>query len=297
MKNIVLISIFLCAVSFPAFSETHTIKFGDLPGGLEIQYEIKDSHNLIIGTMKNTSPAPIGCYRFSARFNGSRTGWSLGDDSRVLLDSGASQEFSWNKPSPRIMPNEKVAANKIDQWFGLECYTGFSNDYNNQSESKTFPWGNITVASTTLIGFSWDGFKISLENNSDQPIEIDWDGSSIVDFNKSTKQIMPKWVSPNDMKKPIANTVAPPRAVLNETITPKNYRACGMGGWCLTPLVPSTVAPELAEKTMKDYAGKKISLILQLIIEGKKTPVTFDFEVKSMKAIQPRMAPKGMMGG
>jgi hypothetical protein len=47
----------------------------------------------------------------------------------------------------------------------------------------------------------------------------------------------------------------------------------------------------------QDYVGGKISLVLQLIIEGKKTPVTFDFEVKSMKAIQPRMAPKGLRGG
>jgi hypothetical protein len=40
-----------------------------------------------------------------------------------------------------------------------------------------------------------------------------------------------------------------------------------------------------------------MSLILQLIIEGKKTPVTFDFEVKSMSAKNPARSPIGPMMG
>jgi len=48
-RKFVLIFWFLCTVSAPVFSETYTIKFGDLPGGFEIKYEIKDSDNRIVG--------------------------------------------------------------------------------------------------------------------------------------------------------------------------------------------------------------------------------------------------------
>jgi hypothetical protein len=41
MRKFALIFRFLCAVSLPGFSETYTIKFGDLPGGLEIKYEVR----------------------------------------------------------------------------------------------------------------------------------------------------------------------------------------------------------------------------------------------------------------
>jgi len=284
-RKIALIFGFLCTVSLPVFSETYTIKFSDLPGGLEIQYEVKASDNKIVGTIKNISPVPIGCNRLRFIPYGSQTE-SWGNNFQLNLDPGASKDFSWEKPSPQYILQMKIV-NFFDggEW-NKDCSTGLTPEFINRSESNKFEWGTITGSILN------EHIYLSLENNSDRPIEIDWNESSLIDFDKSAKRIIRLRTASWEMSDSIPNSVVPPRAKLNESIIPKDNYVRGPV-FSTRSLIPSSIPPQLAEKTIKDYAGKQMSLVLQLIIDGKKTIVTFDFEVKSMKPIQPYLATKG----
>jgi hypothetical protein len=271
MRKFALILGFLGAVSLPAFSQTFTFNFGDLPGGLEIKYERTGK---IAGTIKNTSSVPIGCNHLYFGLN--YRSRESGDDFRPNLDPGASQDFSWDANATPYIE---------------DCHTGLSTEFKNKSEIKKFQWGTITG-----IPFNTD-VSLSLQNDSDRPIEIDWNESSLIDYDNSSKTIIPAFFRSQYASTSIPNSVVPPRAKLNTRIAPRaNYSGpFAMIGITLKPMIPSETIPGLAEKTMKEYAGKKMSLVLQLVIEGKKTPVTFDFEVKSIKAIKPELLPKGMM--
>jgi hypothetical protein len=276
MRKFVFIFGLFCTVSMPVFSETYTIKFGDLPGGLEIQYEIT---NRIVGKITNTSPVPIGCRSLEIKRIGATLALLL-DSSEVNLDSGASQNISRENP---------FFQNKLESWAGKECYTGLSHEFINQSENKKFPWGTIAGSLKTLTG-SASEVALSLENNSDQPIVIDWKESYFIDIDNSTSRIGfmgvvgPYWEIPY--------TLSPRAAFQKELIPRKNIVSCTDGPPCYLPLIPSLIAPELAGKIMKDSTGKKISLVLQLTVEGKKTTVTLDFGLKSINAIRPKFAPK-----
>jgi hypothetical protein len=276
MRRFALIFGFLCTVSLPGFSETYTIKFGDLPGGLEIQYEITDR---IVGKITNTSPVPIGCRNLEIKRIGATLPLLL-DNSEVHLDSGASQAISRENP---------FFQTKLESWAGKECYTGLVLEFKNQSDTKRYPWGKITgTVGDTFI-------TVSLENNSEEPAVIDWNGSWFVDGDKSASRIALR--RGNYLFDELPQVVSPRTALQKEIVPRKNMSGCGMMAPCYRPLVPAIIAPELAEKAMKDYADGKISIVLQITIEGKKTSVPLDFEVKSIKAIQPRLSIKRPMIG
>jgi hypothetical protein len=274
MRKFALILGFFCTVSLPVYSETFTVEFGSLPGGLQFQFEINESDKTVSGTIRNTSPVPIGCNRLY--FGSTEFQDKSGDDLRPNLDPGASRSFKWTTAArPKIRQDD--------------CHTALSPEFKNQSEIKKFQWGTITCTPTST------GIALSLENDSDQPIEIDWNESSFIDFDHSAKTIVPGMFSPFNPIPLIPNSVAPPRARLKESITPKeNYRRTGMGT-SRKPLIPTSTDPGSAEKTIRDYVGKKMSLVVQLIVEGKKMPVAFEFEVKSVKAIKPNLMPIGFM--
>jgi hypothetical protein len=232
----------------------------------------------IVGKIANTSPVPIGCRNLEIRRIGATLPLLL-NDSEVNLEPGASQNISRENP---------FFQNKLESWAGKECYTGLSHEYKNQSESKKFSWG-------TIAGSVEDTFiKLSLENNSDQPITIDWNGSYFVDVDKSTSGINLR--GGNILNGELSQVVLPRTMFQKEIIPRKNMYGCGMLAPCYRPLIPSQIAPELAGKIMTDSTEKMISFVFQLIIEGKKTPVTLDYEIRSIKAILPKFAPKRLIG-
>jgi hypothetical protein len=289
MRKFVFFFGFFCMVSWPVFSQTYTIKFGDLPGGLEIKYEVKNA-NRIAGTIKNTSPVPIGCKSLFDKLY-EYTEWDSRprDDSRINLDAGASQEFSWNWPRLYLQQNINADINKIESLFHPDCYTGLSHKYAKRSDNKIFEWGTVTAAAAN------DRITLSLENNSDQPIEIDWNGSSFIDADRSAIKMIPSGVSVMSIASPLPKSAVRPHTQVDGYVTPILSLSTCMEACMLNTLLPSHVSPELAEKTVKKYSGKKISLFLQLIVEGKKTYVTLDFEVQSTSVILPPFSPKGVL--
>jgi ankyrin repeat protein/beta-lactamase regulating signal transducer with metallopeptidase domain len=274
-------------------SKTYTMRFGDLPGGLEIKYAIETSdNNKLSGTIKNTSPVPIGCSRLyfkSVRYQSfSETWW--GKNFAVNLDPGASQDFSLEASSVQNDVPEKIAdAIDTGSWEKELCSTKLIVEFKDKAESKKFPWGTVTGFPRNM------GIRLSLENNSDQKIEIDWNESSLIDFDKSAKKIIHRLLfppSPWDRSEPLPNSVVPPRAARDEEVNLRdNYH--GRRYSPISDLIPQLISPESAQWAVNYYPGKKMSLILQLIIEGKKTPVTFDFEVQSMSAKNPARSPIG----
>jgi beta-lactamase regulating signal transducer with metallopeptidase domain len=262
-------------------SATYVIKFGDLHGGLEIQYEITDR---IVGKITNTSPLPIGCRNLEVKRIGATLPLLL-EDSEVNLEAGASQNISRKNP---FFPNER------ETWAGKECLTGLSYEFKNQSESNKFQWGSITGFLKTITGYE---IELSLENDSDQPIIIDWNGSSFTGVDHSTSGIINHKGWPSRYGE--ISSIVSPRSTFHGVAIPSKNIVGGCSDYgvpCYNPLIPSLIAPELAGKIMNNSADNKISFALQLIIEGKKMPVTLDFEIKSIKAILPKFPPKRPYG-
>jgi hypothetical protein len=127
---------------------------------------------------------------------------------------------------------------------------------------------------------------ITVENSSDQPIEIDWNGSSFIDTTRSAKRIFHSGVKYTDREQSLPNTTVPPLAKVEEAAIPTAnvyYSEGSTGGWREEPLLPTMIRPDLAETAMRTLKGAKVALFLQLLVTGKKTPVTLTFEVSDVR--------------
>jgi hypothetical protein len=265
-----------------ASASTYTKGFGDA-GGLVIQYEVVTTktdfspslvNNTVSGTMTNTTRFPIRCGAIYPIVSGTRHE-GLGVFN-VRLDAEASQAFrqdnDWSSST-------NVSAAGISGWSG-ECTTPLDYQFANRSVTKKFSGGILTgVVGKKQIG-------ITVENNSALPIEIIWNDSSFIDMNRSAKRIFHSGVKYADREQSLPNTTIPPLAKVEDEVTPtaNAYFVEGRyGGWGEEPLFPSEVSPELAEKTMASLKGAKVALFLQLLIGGRKTPVTLLFEVAAVK--------------
>jgi len=270
-----------------ACAASYTKQFGDA-GGLLVQYEVVTAkievssimvENSVSGTLTNTTKLPIRCTTIDPIVSG--TTYRMLGLRNVALDAGASQTFSKDGD---VYSATNVSTAGISGW-EVACTTPLDYQFSNQEVSKNFSAGVITG----VIGRKQIG--ITVENNSDQPIEIVWNDSSFIDMNRSAKRIFHSGVKYTDREQALPNTTVPPLAKVEDAAIPTSnvYFVEGRyGGWSERALFPSEVPPELAEKAMASMKGAKVALFLQLLIGGKKTPVTLLFEIAGVKPGNPK---------
>jgi hypothetical protein len=270
-----------------ACAASYSKQFGDA-GRLLIQYEVVTTkleisyimvENSVSGTLTNTTKLPISCTRIDPIVSG--TAYMMLGLRSVSLDAEASQKFSNHDD---VYSPTNVSRAGISGW-EVECATPLDYQFSNQEVTKNFSAGVITG----VIGRKQIG--ITVENNSDQPIEIVWNDSSFIDMNRSAKRIFHSGVKFTDREQALPNTTIPPLAKAEDAVIPAanvHFVEGRYGGWTERPLFPSEVPPELAEKAMASMNGAKVALYLQLLIGGKKTPVTLLFEVAAVKGGNPK---------
>jgi hypothetical protein len=253
-----------------------TIPFGNA-GGLVIKYRLtttRDSLGLLFrnaasGTVTNTTSLPVRCAIVApANPEGIRL--------RILairLAPGASQTFSKDDTAS----TEDMSAMGKLEWEGNSCITPLSYDFANKTAIGSFAGGVVKG----LIGDKRIG--IVVENNSDQPFEIDWNGSSFVDVDRSAKRIFHSGVRYADREQSLPNTTVPPFSRAEESVSPTERVRYSNGGWYEDPIFPTEVRPGDAETAIRTLRRARVSLFLQLVVAGKKTSVTLTFEVAEVE--------------
>jgi len=280
----------VCAASY-------TKQFGDA-GGLVIQYEMNTTTpknkmlfvNVISGTMTNTTKTTISCRTIEPIVPGFSSGPNFSGQGGLQfgsLEAGGSKTFSQQASFERDITwgsTKNSGGPSISEWH-VECTTFLDYQFSNPVVTTRFAAGIVTgVVGRKQIG-------ITVENNSDQPIEIVWNESSFIDMNRSAHRISHSGVKYTDREKSVPNTTIPPLAKIEDTASPTEnaeFIEGRHGGWVENPLFPGEVPPELAEKTMASMKGAKVALFLQLLVGGKKTPVTMVFEVAAVKSGAPK---------
>jgi hypothetical protein len=294
MKKSPLIAGFLVFFEAIGCAASYTKQFGDA-GGLLIQYDWSwmtsanpttgsTFTNVISGTLTNTTKLPIRCKTIEPIVPGySRSRGPGGLEHVVGLDAGALQAFRREESFSRDA-SKNVTGPVISGWT-VECATPLDYQFSSQVVTMKVPAG----IATGVIGKT--GVGITVENNSDQPIAIVWNESSLIDMNRSAKRIFHSGVKYTDREQSLPNTTIPPLAKVEDTAIPTEnvfFIEGRNGGWSEIPLFPSEVPPELAEKTMASMKGAKVALFLQLLVDEKKTPVTLLFEVAAVKPGNPK---------
>jgi hypothetical protein len=259
---------------------TFTIPFG-LGGGVVVDYQIETGssyggmfQNRVSGRLTNTTGLPVECVSIHPVVAG--TPEILLGITGVRLASGASRPFS---QEPHTSPTN-VRATGISAWEAMSCMSPLEYRFIDQTVTKSFSGGVVTgsIRSTQIA--------ITVENNSDQPIEVDWNGSSFVDMTRSATRIFHSGVKYTDREQSLPNTTIPPLARVEDSAVPTanvHFSEGSNGGWREEPLFPGRVRPELAEAAMRTLKGAKVALFLQLLVDGKKTPVTLMFEVSEVR--------------
>jgi hypothetical protein len=258
---------------------TYTIPFGEA-GGLLIEYAVSTKReysvfrNTVSGKITNTTALPIQCVSIEPYSAGGRVSSLLGLVG-LRLPAGSSQSFS--RQDMASLTN--ISASGIAEW-KASCTTPLSYSFVGKNVSKGFAGGTVTAA------ISINQIALTVENNSDEPVEIAWNDSSFIDTTRSAKRIFHSGVKYADREQSLPNTVVPPLAKVEDAAVPAanvHFVEGQYGGWRESPLLPAEVPPELADKAIASMKGAKVALFLQLVVAGKKQPISLVFEVAGIQ--------------
>jgi hypothetical protein len=257
----------------PSPSATYTMSLGSA-GGLIIDYRListPDSfsmfRNQASGTVTNTTSLPVTCKQIAP---------AIFDASDLIVFSirlapRASQTFSRN-----VLSDKNMSALGPLEWKGRSCTSPLSYEFADRTATRSFAGGVVKgLVRDKEIG-------VVVENNSDQPIEIDWNGSSFIDTDRSAKRIFHSGVKYADREQSLPNTTIPPLARSEDAVIPADHVRYSSDGWIEDSLFPAEVLPGDAEAAMRTLRGAKVSLFLQLLVSGKKTSVTLTSEVSAV---------------
>jgi hypothetical protein len=294
MTKTLLIGASLALSAAMSYAASYTQPFG-AAGSLVIKYEVTsiqetgdllvDSHghntftNTVSGTVTNTTKLPIRCETIEpvahavAHYVSALALMKL-TLRRINLDAGASQPFSLIDANS----GSDVTWANISNW-KVSCVTPLDYRFSSQTATENFAAGSIVgTLGSNQIG-------ITVENNSDQPIEIVWNESSFTDTGRSPRRIFRSAVKYASRNEAQANTTIPPLAKVSDVAIPENVQFAERE-WLKAPLFPSKLPPALAAEALTSMKGAKVALSLQLLVAGKKTPVTLVFEIAAVNPVK-----------
>lgn len=107
--------------------------------------------------------------------------------------------------------------------------------------------------------------SLTLHNESDHPITVVWDESSMVLPGGATSRVAHRGVRAGDVHRVSPPTVVPPSAHLDEFVVP-TVNVSNDGGWTVSPFVREDAR-----------TGTTFRLYLTLEVEGEVTPVDLVF--------------------
>ena len=128
-----------------------------------------------------------------------------------------------------------------------------------------------------------DGFGVTLKNKTTEPLSINWNNLSWVDFSGDAHKLIHAGVKLVDRELPQTPTVIPPLARITETLFPSDHIILVSSDWTRVPLW-SAHASVLKDNslTLKKLEGASMSLFMPLEINGKVVNYNFIFKVEKL---------------
>lgn len=108
-----------------------------------------------------------------------------------------------------------------------------------------------------------------LKNKSDEPIVIKWDAVSYISPSGRTYRVIHQGIRFIEKDKPMADTVIPPQALLDDMLVPTgniSFTSGQYGGWRTSDMLD------------EDDVGREIGVFFPIEIKGKR--ISYNFRIK-----------------
>jgi hypothetical protein len=129
-------------------------------------------------------------------------------------------------------------------------------------------------------------FNFELKNKSGHTIKINWDDVCYVDINGKTGRVMHSGVKYTERNNSQPATTVPKNATISDILLPTDnvYFLSGQyGGWQETTLIPSRYNTQEEYNTLaKQYVGKKMTILMPIMIENVQNDYTFEFSIDEL---------------
>ena len=129
-------------------------------------------------------------------------------------------------------------------------------------------------------------FNFDLKNKSGHTIKINWDDVSYVDINGRTGRVMHAGVKYAERNNSQPATTIPKNATISDILLPTDnvYFVSGQyGGWNVAYLIPSIYKTQEAyDAEAKSYVGKKMTILMPIMIENVQNDYTFEFNIDKL---------------
>lgn len=126
-------------------------------------------------------------------------------------------------------------------------------------------------------------FNFELKNKSTHTMKINWDDISYVDINGKTGRVMHAGVKYNERNNSQPASSIPKGASLSDILLPTdnvNFISGQYGGWRESNLIPSYYStPEAMANGAESYVGKKMTILMPIMIENVQNDYTFVFNI------------------
>lgn len=186
---------------------------------------------------------------------------------------------------------------KNSLYFATNCkgafyYQGFTYyKLSNVSRNESIMDNNISSSANykdELLSVSWsiDRNKVnfSVKNNASGSIKIPWDDMAFVGINGESHRIIHKGIKYSEKEKEQAPSIIARNAELHDLIIPadKIYYQKSWEKWSAYPFVDDFLySPE--DESTKHPNGKKIQVLLPIIVNEKRYEYQFEFKIDNIK--------------
>lgn len=116
--------------------------------------------------------------------------------------------------------------------------------------------------------------SFELENKSEEPITIDWNKISFVDFEKRANKVIHTGIKMSERDRPQPETLIPPASILDDGVIPVSNISYGSSGW--------QVSPTFSKRAHRRILGKQFALFFPLKIGNKTQNYNFTFNADSI---------------
>jgi len=159
----------------------------------------------------------------------------------------------------------------------LESVEHEGEGYNSE---KSFQDSLILIKWTYTI----NSIDFTLQNRSNKTIKVIWEEASFIDEKGEAKRVMHQGVKYIDRDNAQPPTSVIRGATLNDTISPTDkafYMSGQYGGWYSRPIFEvSSWSSSGTEKIYDELRGKKVSILLPIMSEGRTRDYIYTFVIK-----------------
>ena len=271
MKLSIIAASILACLTWPMAAETISFPMGSA-GQVLFEYQLESTPDpqyqyryttQVSGAVTNQTGFPINCSLNSKDLVVRILAEDLAPGARATFQKKAQTSLKWN-------PYDVFA-------WEAKCSVNFQYAFSKSIVEKRFPGGSVAAT------MNRDQIDFVLNNDSDQPIEILWNESSLIDIDRTASRILHKGIKYADREQSLPDTTVPPQARVDELAAPsQNISFDSDHGWHAKALLPQDSPVDGAQALMDELKGQKIVLFLQLRIAGRKVPVSLPFGVASV---------------